>query len=271
MNRVISRTSALSLLIIMLAPLGANAETKAAPSGKNHALSADYYLAPRLQAGQVLGDVVSRTIATHGEGKDDFVWRSSGTGVYTILPGSNDAVTKWDSDVVMEGILTEKASGEFRDGGRTSCYKGKCSVSTSASALIYNPTFWGDVKGDLTVGKSWTVELAQPWENGPSGHQTVTVVAVDPTNGIVILKREGTGEGRYDGDRKQTVIKRDGKPFTVDVTPGPSHWVGQSVFKKGIVVSDELVSDRTITYTSPEVGTIHGQERQYMTLTLLPQ
>ena len=271
MNRVISHGSALFLLILMLAPLGADAEPKASPSRKDHPLSADYYLTPHLQPGQVIGDVVSRTIATHGDGKDDFVWRSSGTGVYTILPSDNDAVIKWDSDVVMEGVLSEKASGEFRDGGRTLCYKAKCSVSTSASALIYNPTFWGEVKRDLIPGETWTVELAQPWENGPSGRQTVTVVAVDPANGIVILKREGTGEGRYGGDRTHTVIKRQGKPFTVDVSPGTAHWVGQAVFQRGIVVSDELVSDRPITYTSPEVGTIHGQERQYMTLTLLPQ
>lgn len=138
-------------------------------------------------------------------------------------------------------MAMQDSSGDYRDHGTTMCFNGKCRFTTDASGPLFNPTFWGDPKGKLVSGQSWRVELKQPWEFGPPGLQTVTVVSVDKQSGIVILKREGEGIGPYEGGKDSLVIKKDGKQYKVAARYGRAHWVGQAVFQHGIVVSDELL------------------------------
>jgi hypothetical protein len=85
-----------------------------------------------------------------------------------------------------------------------------------------------------------TVELTQSWELAPPGKQTVPVLSVDKVNGIVVLKRKGIGS--YEGKHDVALIKQDGKEYRVAVKHGNAHWVGQAVFRHGVVVSDELSS-----------------------------
>jgi hypothetical protein len=153
------------------------------------------------------------------------------------------------------------AKESFRDGRQ-----GNLLIVEDASGPFLNPTFWGNPQGDLKPGMSWTVELTQPWELGPPGKQTVTVLSVDKLNGMVVLKREGQGVGSYEGKHNVALIMRDGKQYRVDVKHGNAHWVGQAVFKHGVVVSDELLCNTDVELSSPEVGTIQAQERQYMSL-----
>jgi hypothetical protein len=233
--------------------------------------NAAYYLKPAPRAGDIVSDITYRVIATHGPGMEDNVWQVPATGTYTILSSDSPSVIKWNVSVRMDGkTVIQDADGDYRDDGKTMCFKSKCSFTTDASGPFFNPTFWGNPKGDLKPGMSWTVELTQPWELGPAGKQTVTVLSIDKVNGTVILKREGQGVGSYEGARDVALIKRDGKQYRVTVKRGDAHWVGQAVFQRGVVVSDELLCNTAVQLSSPEIGTIEARERQYMSLLQHP-
>ncbi len=172
----------------------------------------------------------------------------------------------------MDGKRVMKAvEGEYRDHGTTLCYGKECSFNTNASGPFYNPTFWGSPKGgDLKPGQTWTLTLNRPWELGPPGNQTVTVVSVDKKNGITLLKREGSGAGPYEGAHDTMTVKKDGKPYKVTIKYGTAHWSGQVVIRQGVIVSDELLCDTPVELSSPEIGTIQAKERQYMSVLLHP-
>jgi hypothetical protein len=189
------------------------------------------------------------------------------TGTYTFLPSESADSIKWTVTVRMDGRMALKdAAGEYRDNGTSMCFAGKCTFTTDASGPFFNPTFWGEPKGELKPGQSWTVTLKQPWELGPPGQQTITVLSVDGKNGMVVLKREGEGVGPFEGGQDSATIKKDGKPYKVAVKYGKAHWEGQAVFQHGVVVSDELLCLTPVELSSVEVGTIQALERQYMSL-----
>jgi hypothetical protein len=224
-------------------------------------------LKPRPMAGQTLSDITYRVIAIHGPGMDDSVVQVPATGTYTFLPSGPADSIKWTVNVRMDGrIVMKDAAGEYRDNGTTMCFDGKCSFTTDASGPFFNPTFWGRPEGELKPGQSWTVTLKQPWELGPPGQQTITVLSVDGRNGMVVLKREGEGMGPFEGGSDSTLIKKDGKQFKVAVKYGKAHWEGQAVFQHGVVVSDELLCITPVELSSADVGTILAQERQYMSV-----
>ena len=56
----------------------------------------------------------------------------------------------------------------------------------------------------------------------------------------------------------------------MEVTPGVSHWAGYTTFRAGVVISDELLVERRVTFTNSELGPINGTERQYILLNLAP-
>jgi hypothetical protein len=158
------------------------------------ALAASVYFEPRLQSGQKLSNVFSRTIAYRGEGVDDLVRRISGTANYTVTNSSPEKLV-FDSTGLYDGRPEYKGNIEIRDKGRTTCYDGQCSTATDASGLLFNALLWGDPGGNISKGSSWEMTIAEPWELGPPGKQTVTVVSADPTTHSVTLRREGTGGG----------------------------------------------------------------------------
>ena len=173
---------------------------------------AEYYLTPHVHKGQMLSDITYRVISLHGPGMEDSVVQLPATGTYTFTAGLSPDVIPWNVSVRMDGkVVIEDAAGDYRDHGTTMCFKGMCSTMRDASAPFYNPTFWGSPEGELQSGKNWTVAITQPWEAGPAGKQTVTVLSVDRPNGIVMLKREGDGIGPYEGKHDVATIKKDGK------------------------------------------------------------
>ena len=66
------------------------------------------------------------------------------------------------------------------------------------------------------------------------------------------------------------MLKRDGKQYQVAVKFGDAHWGGQAVFQHGVAISDELLCNMSVELSSPEVGTLKAQERQYMSLLQHP-
>ncbi|MGC2661299.1 MAG: hypothetical protein WA324_25375 [Bryobacteraceae bacterium] len=108
--------------------------------------------------------------------------------------------------------------------------------------------------------------MDKPWELGPPGIQTVTVVSVDKTNGVTVLKREGSGAGPYAGAQDSMTVKKGGKPYKAAIKYGTTHWSGQAVIRQGVIVSDELLCYTPVELSSPELGTIQATERQYLSV-----
>jgi hypothetical protein len=158
----------------------------------------------------------------------------------------------------------------IKDGGRTLCWEGKCSAATDASGVSINPLFWGAPKGKLRVGQSWDVEITAPWELGPAGKQVVKVVSIDPSNDSITLEREGEGEGDAVNAVKKLPLVKDKKTYMVDVSEGEAKWSGYTTFRRGVILSDVLLVERSMTIKSAETGQSSGTERQYILLNAGP-
>jgi hypothetical protein len=245
------------LVALVLAMPCANATTPAAA------------LTPVFHAGDRYADVFSRTIDLHADGFSDNVRRVSGTADYRVLAGSS-ARPRLHIDYTYDGLHQGSGTVELADGGATSCFEGRCSPATDASGLSWNPRLWGPAPASLRVGQHWEVVIAAPWELGPAGRQTVTVIAYDPRDRRVTLEREGGGEGAPAGEPFATTLVRDGHSYPVRVLPGRSHWVGYTSFRAGIVVSDELLVERPVTLVSGALGRIAAREREYILLNAMP-
>ena len=230
-------------------------------------IDASRCLETRMQVEQEVGNVFSRTISFQVSGFDPLVSRVSGTGIYKVeqvtpLQIVTDATFFYDGNPVSTG------ENVIKDGGRTLCWKGKCSTATDASGLSINPLFWGMPKGKLQVGQRWEVTIPLPWELGPAGKQTVKVISIDPSNDSITLERSGEGEGDSINEIKRLHLIKDKKSYLVDVSPGKAKWDGYTTFRRGIILSDVLLLERPVTVTSMELGRSNGVERQYILLNL---
>jgi hypothetical protein len=232
-------------------------------------LPTSVYLQVHVQPGQKFSNIFSRAIAYKVEGVDDVVRRVSGTAEYTVRE-SSPARIALDGKFLYDGQPEAKGKTEIKDQGRISCWEGKCAVATDASGLLYNAGIWGSPPSSLRKGTSWEVAIAEPWELGPAGHETVTVVAVDAAGHSVTLQREGSGEGLFDNDAKQVRVTKDGKNYVADLSPGKAHWIGYATFREGIITSDELLVERPVTLASKELGNLAGTEREYILLNEMP-
>jgi uncharacterized membrane protein len=65
------------------------------------------------------------------------------------------------------------------------------------------------------------------------------------------------------------VTTKDGKKVKMDLTPGTSNWTGYAIFKKGIVISDELLVTRPISLKADSLSFI-GKQREYILLNAMP-
>jgi hypothetical protein len=129
---------------------------------------------------------------------------------------------------------------------------------------------WGKLPVAVHEGDSWKVEIKQPWELGGPGTQTISVVQIDEKHHTIMLKREGSSEVFYDGDAKQlNITTKDGKKVKMDLTPVASHWTGYTIFKKGIVISDELLVTRPINLKADSLS-FTGKQREYILLNAMP-
>ena len=232
-----------------------------------HALRAPA-LTPVFHAGERYANVFSRTLGVRAEGFAEDVRRTSGSASYRVLEGASPP--RLHIDYRYDGRPPGSGTVELRDGGATTCYDGTCSANTDGSGLAFNPRLWGAAPAKLRVGQHWTVDIRQPWELGPPGRQTVTVVAFDPADLSVTLRREGSGVGAYLGDRPTVALMRDGQSHVFRLLPGRSHWSGYTTFRAGIVVSDELLVERPVTLASDTLGRVAGQEREYILLNAAP-
>ncbi|MEW9571590.1 hypothetical protein ABQJ54_07490 [Rhodanobacter sp. Si-c] len=249
----------LSILLVALAqPAAATVAPATAPA-----------LTPAYRVGASLGNVFSRTISIRAPGFDEAVHRISGTATYRVT-GAAPAQPQLHIDYRYDGRPAGNGMVELPDVGATNCYDGKCAPNTDASGLAYNPRLWGRPPATLRVGQHWTVDIAAPWELGPAGRQTVTVVALDSASHTVTLEREGTGDGAWLGDAPGLTLTRNGRPYEVTRQAGRAHWRGYTTFRDGIVLSDELVSTRPVTLTSTQLGRIEATERQYILLNAMP-
>ena len=228
----------------------------------------DAYLTPAFHVGARFDNVFSRTIAYHAAGYDDHVRRVSGSASYTVLGAATQPRLR--IDYRYDGLQQGSGIVELRDSGATSCFNGKCAPHTDASGLAWNPRLWGTPPATLRVGLSWTVKIAAPWELGPAGTQKVTVMALDPADQRITLRREGWGDGAYLDDKLQTTLTRDGQTWPVTVQPGRSHWYGYTTFRAGMVVSDELMAERPVILVSDKLGRIAASQREYILLNAMP-
>ncbi|MBD8881723.1 hypothetical protein IHE49_14650 [Rhodanobacter sp. 7MK24] len=136
-------------------------------------------LTPAFRPGASFGNVFSRTVAVQAPGFDEAVHRVSGTATYRVTDAAL-ASPHLFVDYRYDGRAAGSGTAELTDSGATNCFDGKCTPNTDASGLAYNPRLWGSPPATLKLGQRWTVDIAGPWELGPAGKQTVTVVALDP-------------------------------------------------------------------------------------------
>ena len=226
-------------------------------------------LALAWHAGDTFGNVFSRTIALQATGFDAAVRRVSGTASYRVVDATATP-PRLRIDYHYDGRPAGGGSVALPDGGATNCFDGKCTPNTDASGLAYNPLLWGRAPATLRVGQRWTVDIGVPWELGPAGRQTVTVVAFDPASHTVSLEREGSGNGPWLGDAPHVTLTRGGRSYEMTRQAGRAHWHGRTTFRAGIVVSDELISTRQVLLDSARLGRIEGVERQYILLNATP-
>lgn len=231
--------------------------------------SAASALTPAFTRNTTFGTMFSRATDVRVPGFDEAVRRVSGTATYAVIDVSS-ARPRLRIDYRYDGRPEGSGIVELRDAGATNCFNGTCTPNTDASGLIYNPRLWGMPPAMLRIGQRWTVDIADPWELGPPGRQTVTVTAYDPVSRTVTLQREGSGDGIWLGQPATLALTRDGKTQTVNYQPGRTRWYGVTTFRNGIVLSDELMSERAVTVSLPDGTRVSGRERQYILLDATP-
>lgn len=232
-------------------------------------IEADRCLTTKVQVAQEIGNIFSRTISFQVDGYDEFVQLVSGTGIYKILESTPEQIV-FDSKFRYDGHPVSAGKTTVKDGGRTVCWKEKCSPWTDASGVSFNPLFWGNPMGMLRAGQSWTVDIPVPRELGPAGTQTVRVVSIDPLNDGITLERKGKVEGEAENEIRKVPLVKDKRTYVVDVTPGKASWSGYTTFRRGLIVGDVLLVQRPVKVSSKEIGEATGVERQYILLNAAP-
>jgi len=267
LHRILPLVGLSVLALVLVLPELSSAQSSAAATGDGDDASA--YFGLRLSAGETFGNVFSKTVSHQGGGIDDDAHTIGGTERYEVVDPSPDRPSFRGSSRY-DGRPGHVSLVEIRDTGQTTCSvtTGKCHAYLDDSGPVFDAFLWGKPSGKLAVGESWTVKLAVPWELGPAGTEIVTVLRVDPASHEVALKREGSGDGFFADEDKTLTLKKAGKDFTVDVVPGAAHWVGYTVFREGLTVSDELLETRSLTVSSDAFGQAVVSERQF---TLLDQ
>lgn len=226
------------------------------------------YFTLQLHKGDTLANIYSRTIAYTGTGFAPVVFRVSGSSTYEVTDNNNTKPVFTETDLYDGRPESKGVSVIGLDGSGS--YNGKPYMNPNASGLLYSELVWGKAPRSIREGDSWQVAITQPWELGGPGTQTITVIALDAKHQTVTLLREGSSEGFFDNDQKQlTVTTSDDKKHTMNVTPGTAHWKGYTTFKNGVVLSDELLVERTVQLSADSLQ-LTAQEREYILLNAMP-
>ena len=228
------------------------------------------FLHPVPVRGQAFSQVFSRSISTRVEGYDWIARRISGTGSYHLSSVIKDQFI-FESKFLYDGNPLASGVTKIRSDGAESCWQDKCGPATDASGLFFNSLLWGTPPKAIRVGTSWHTTISVPWELGPAGEEEVTVTALDASTGSVTLLRRGSGEGPFDNDAAQIKLTKDGKEYLMDSKAGKASWSGYTTIARGIIISDELLVERTLLLSSKELGEKTGLQRQYILLSKAPQ
>jgi hypothetical protein len=226
------------------------------------------YFTLKLQQGDTLANVYSRTIAYSGIDFLPVVYRVSGSSTYTVID-NNATHPVFNETDWYDGQPESKAVAIIGLDG-TCSYDGKTFVNSSASGLLYSELIWGPIRPNLKEGDSWQHTISQPWELGGPGTQVIRVIALDERHQTVTLQREGDSEGFFDNDLQQiNITTKDAKKLKATVAPGPAHWTGYTTFKNGVVLNDELLVSRTVTLSADSLH-FKGYQREYILLNAMP-
>jgi hypothetical protein len=274
--KIQTHTPIVALVIVIVcavSQLTASSHTEHAISKQASSTPADakVYFGLKVAVGQKFGNVFAKIVSYQGGGIDEYARRIGGSAHYEVLDATPERPRFLLRDRY-DGLASSSTTMESRDSGATYCSvdTGKCQAYLDDSGVAFDAFLWGHPSGPIVPGMTWKVELPVPWELGPPGTQLISVVQTDSANHEVMLKREGSGDGVFANDQKQIKVKKDGKEYTVDVTPGLAHWVGYTIFQNGITVSDELVVTRSLKISSKEFGSADISERQFTLLNLAP-
>ena len=225
---------------------------------------------PPLVVGEHFSNIYSIAKSTKADGFDEKVSRNSGSSDYTLKQISAEHALTFDESDAYDGAPIGRGESVLRDQGSNVCWNGECRTYTDASGLLYNRLLWGTPPTNLKPGTIWQVNIGQPWELGPPGIQTVTVVSVNHRDGTVTLKREGASEGLAANEPAQVTLIRKGQPVTLEVMPGRTQWTGYTTFQHGIIRSDELLVVRADVLHSNEIGSVNATRRMYILLNAAP-
>lgn len=136
--------------------------------------------------------------------------RVSGTGLGVVASTGTQGIVV-HSEYRHDGNPSSAGVETSTQDGATVCWNGRCAVDHDTSGAIFNRTLWGHPPKDLVAGSMWTATIAEAWELGPPGTETVRVVQLDPVSDTITLFREGHGFGRSLHDRQ---IKNPPSPRT---------------------------------------------------------
>jgi hypothetical protein len=226
-------------------------------------------LTPHFAVGERVGFVFSRTRSVTVDGWSEYAGRISGTSSYLVKAVDASEVSL-DSAYRLDGSPINRDPLRLRLDGTTYCVGVNCQANTDAGGVIFNCLIWGTPPGRLAVGTSWSAPIKQPWELGPAGTQTISVIAIDEHGELITLKREGTGEGETIDGPRTVKLQKEGRTIEARVAMGRTTWVGYTVFRRGIVVSDELTAESEVTVTGPDLDSVPAKARQYILMNAAP-
>lgn len=233
--------------------------------------SASDFLQPHLRVGEQISHVFSRAISIKGTGFKEHVERVSGSERATVVAIGPQGVVL-DSDYRYDGTAAGNDKIRITADGTTVCRGSHCVVDHETSGTLFNPLLWGHAPRVLRAGTEWTATIAEPWELGPSGTETVRVVRIDSPSHTVTLFREGHGSGLSLHDqhaRQVTISTEGGVALDVSLVPGESHWSGRTIVRDGIIVADTIMVERDVTLTASDGRKFKGEQRAYTLENLL--
>lgn len=228
-------------------------------------------LRPHLKVGEQISHVFSRAISIQGSRFKEIAQRVSGTGDGTVISTGPEGVVM-KSTYRYDGHSSSAGKEKFPSDGVSYCWDDKCPVNHETSGALFNRLLWGQPPSNLRVGATWTATIAEPWELGPPGTETVRVAWLDPSSHTVTLFREGNSSSRPVPNQHAkpiTITTDDGASLEVTVIPGETRWSGRTIIRDGIIVADTIMVERHVTLVSASGGKFEAEERAYTLENLL--